>query len=143
VLVGLSLVGDSLGTSQSILVRYRTASCGALLWIGLSCSQPLQSGLHPSIRAAVRPAREAQEDVFRRPLRKPVRFGCVGRAVLGATGIASKSMNRLTLVIVCDVIAFVLISAGLASRIPDFTFAGSVLGLLAFAVSLQWLWSPD
>ena len=52
-------------------------------------------------------------------------------------------MARLTLVIVFDLIAFVLIAAGLAFRIPDFTFAGSVLGLIAFAVSLRWLWSPD
>jgi hypothetical protein len=52
-------------------------------------------------------------------------------------------MDRLALVIVCDVIACVLIAAGLASRIPDFTFAGSVLGFIAFAVSLRWLWCPD
>ena len=61
----------------------------------------------------------------------------------GATGTGSKGMNSLALVIVLDLIACVLIAAGLASRIPDFTFAGSVLGFLAFAVSLRWLWSPD
>ena len=55
----------------------------------------------------------------------------------------NEAMSRLALVIVCDVIAFVLIVAGLASRISDFTVAGSVLGFLAFAVSLRWLWSPD
>lgn len=54
-----------------------------------------------------------------------------------------EAMSRLAFVIVCDVIAFGLIVAGLASRIPDFTFAGSVLGFVAFAVSLRWLWSPE
>jgi hypothetical protein len=52
-------------------------------------------------------------------------------------------MSRLSFVIVSDLIACALIAAGLASRIPDFTFAGSVLGFVAFAVSLRWLWSPD
>ena len=61
----------------------------------------------------------------------------------GATGTGSKGMNSLALVIVLDLIACVPIAAGLASRIPDFTVAGSVLGLVAFAVSLRWLWSPD
>ena len=55
---------------------------------------------------------------------------------------STEAMRSLALVIVADVIAFVLIAAGLASRIPDFTVAGSVLGCLAFAVSLQWLWRP-
>ena len=55
----------------------------------------------------------------------------------------NEAMSRLALVIVADVIAFVLVAAGLASRIPDFTLVGSVLGFLAFAVSLRWLWSPD
>ena len=61
----------------------------------------------------------------------------------GATDTRREAMDRLALVIVCDVIACVLIAAGLASRIPDFTFAGSVLGFIAFAVSLRWLWCPD
>ncbi len=56
---------------------------------------------------------------------------------------STEAMSSLALVIVADVIAFVLIAAGLASRIPDFTVAGSVLGFLAFAVSLRWLWNPD
>jgi hypothetical protein len=56
---------------------------------------------------------------------------------------STEAMSSLALVIVADVIAFVLIAAGLASRIPDFTVAGSVLGCLAFAVSLRWLWRPD
>ena len=55
---------------------------------------------------------------------------------------STEAMSSLALVIVADVIAFVLIAAGLASRIPDFTVAGSVLGCLAFAVSLRWLWRP-
>jgi len=54
-----------------------------------------------------------------------------------------EAMSRLAFVIVCDVIAFGLIVTGLASRMPDFTVAGSVLGCLAFAVSVRWLWSPD
>src|SRR5829696_3387241 len=71
----------------------------------------------------------------------------------GATGTGSKGMNSLALVIVLDLIvldlivldliACVLIAAGLASRIPDFTFAGNALRFVAFAVSLRWLWSPD
>jgi uncharacterized membrane protein YphA (DoxX/SURF4 family) len=61
----------------------------------------------------------------------------------GATGTGSKGMNSLALVIVLDLIACALIAAGLASRIPDFTFAGNALGFVAFAVSLRWLWSPD
>ena len=61
----------------------------------------------------------------------------------GATDTRREAMDRLALVIVCDVIACVLIAAGLTSRIPDFTFAGSVLGFIAFAVSLRWLWCPD
>ena len=62
---------------------------------------------------------------------------------VGATGPESKAMDSLVLVIVFDVIACVLVAAGLAFRIPDFTLAGSVLGFAAFAVSLRWLWSPD
>ena len=45
-------------------------------------------------------------------------------------------MNSLALVIVLDLITLVLIAASLASRIPDFTFAGNMLGFVAFAVSL-------